>query len=256
MVFRFLYRDIFSSKKSTKKRDKMIILTCSSKSHNIKRKRAKEEKEIEMQKKILYLNKPETQTLYEVIYKDKSNKRRRNIAIFELTKYCALRASEVSMMKLDDYDRDNELIFCQRLKGSNSNMLKIVDKHVLCALEDYICEREYYEIKSPYMFPSQKGTPISRQRLDALMKHYCSLAGNISGDKMHMHVLRHTRAIELAEAGFDVDDIQFWLGHKNPSNTFKYLSYTASLKNRMFRTLESIEEGQYKSRYRSTEIYK
>lgn len=202
-----------------------------------------------MQKRILYLNKTETKALYEMIYKDKSAKRRRNIAIFELAKYCALRVSEISMMRLDNYDRENEIIFCQRLKGSNPNMLKIVDKHVICALEDYICEREYFEIQSPYMFPSQKGTPISRQQLDALMKYYCALAGNIAKDKRHMHVLRHTRAIELAESGFDVDDIQFWLGHKNPANTFKYLSYTSSLKSQMFEKLADQEQGKYKLRY-------
>ena len=33
-------------------------------------------------------------------------------------------------------------------------------------------------------------------------------------EKRHIHVLKHTRAIDLAELDLDLDDVQFWLGHK------------------------------------------
>lgn len=198
---------------------------------------------------IKHLTPSETRLLYAEIYRDKSKHRLRNIAIFELAKYCALRASEISIMKLDSYDRENHNIYCYRLKKSDSNTLKIVDKHVLKALEDYLCEREYYEIESPYLFVSQKGCPISRQRMDALMKYYCQNINTIPLNKRHMHILRHTRAVELAESGFDVDDIQYWLGHKNSENTFKYLSFTTTLKRQLFFKLEEIEAGEYTLRF-------
>lgn len=199
--------------------------------------------------KMAYLTKHETELLFREIYQERGIHRKRNIAIFEVAKYCALRASEISNLRIDYYDREEKEIFCSRLKGSNSNTLKIVDAHVVKALNDYLDERTALAIDSPYLFVSQKGTPISRQRLDAMIKHYCQEAKYIYPSKWHMHVLKHTRAIELAELEFDVDEIQFWLGHKNVENTFKYLAFTTTLRKKMFNKLALLEEGEYAERY-------
>lgn len=196
-----------------------------------------------------HLTPSETELLFRQIYSEKGIHRIRNIAIFEVAKYCALRASEITSMKLSYYDRNTRQIYCPRLKGSNANTLKIVDFHVVNALNNYLDERELLSIDSPYMFVSQKGSPISRQRLDALMKHYCKNAQYIYPSKWHMHVLKHTRAVELAELEFDVDDIQFWLGHKNAENTFKYLAFTTTLRKHMFNRLSLLEGGSCTDRY-------
>lgn len=195
-----------------------------------------------------YLSQEEKQLLFQEIYKEPNIHRKRNIAIFELALYCGLRASEITQMRLDDYDRSSHVIHCRRLKNSNSNTLRIVDLHIIKALDDYLLERDQMSASCSALFISQKGTPISRQRLDAIMKHYCSNT-NIHPSKWHMHVLRHTRAIELAELQFDVDDIKYWLGHKNVKNTFKYLEYTANLKRHLFDKLSSWEGGAYEDRF-------
>ena len=44
------------------------------------------------------------------------------------------------------------------------------------------------------------------------------------------------------ECGIDVDDIQFWLGHKNVANTFIYLEYTPILRNQLFERLQLLEK--------------
>lgn len=74
------------------------------------------------------------------------------------------------------------------------------------------------------------------------MKQYCKQAQYIHPSKWHMHVLKHTRAVNLAECGIDVDDIQFWLGHKNVANTFIYLEYTPILRNQLFERLQLLEK--------------
>ncbi len=196
-----------------------------------------------------YLTTKEQEMLFEQIYKEKGRHRKRNIALFEIAKYCALRASEITHLQLSDYNRYNKTIHCKRLKGSNSNTLKIVDAHVLKALDDYIDERSCLSIESSYLFISQKGTPISRQRMDAMIKHYCRLTNYIPPEKSHMHVLRHTRAIELTELEFDIDDVQYWLGHKNSENTFKYLEYTSVLRKALFNRLAQLEQHSYENRY-------
>lgn len=195
--------------------------------------------------KTSYLNQWETSELFEEIYVEQSLHQMRNIAIFEIAKYCALRVSEITNMQLSDYDPYKKTIFCNRLKGSNKNMLKIVDPSVYGALDHYLEIRLKVKNDSKYMFLSQKGTQISRQRLDQLMKHYCS-GTHIPAEKQHFHVLKHTRAVELAEYGFDVDDIQYWLGHKSVQNTFIYLQYTTMIRKRLFIQLQKLEGGKTK----------
>lgn len=196
-----------------------------------------------------YFTAKEKELLFKQIYCEEGIHRRRNIAIFEVAKYCALRASEISNLKIDFYDRNSSTLYCQRLKGSNSNTLVIVDPYVRKALNDYLDERKNLSFSSSNLFISQKGGPISRQRMDAMIKHYCRNTKVIPKDKWHMHVLRHSRAIELIEFGFDVDDVQYWLGHKNSENTFKYLEFTPALKKALFNKLALLENGSYEDRY-------
>lgn len=196
-----------------------------------------------------YLIQSEKELLFQEIYNDQTKHRKRNIAIFEVALYCALRASEVSILSIQNYNRITHEMRCRRLKGSKSNTLKIVDEYVIKALDDYLEERLSMDTTNNALFISQKGTPISRQRLDALMKQYCEKAKFIPEDKWHMHVLKHTRGIDLAEQEIDLYDIQFWLGHKNIQNTLIYLDHTTVLKRRLFNNLASLEGGNYKNRY-------
>lgn len=200
-----------------------------------------------------YLNTWELNELFYAVYHDDCKHRCRNIAIFEVAKYCALRVSEITNMRIDDYDPFKKIILCNRLKGSNTNLLRIVDPNVYKALDNYLMDRSRFKSSLPNMFLSQKGTPISRQRLDRLMKYYCSKT-HIQPEKWHFHVLKHSRAVELAEYGLDVDDIKFWLGHRNIQNTFVYLQYTTALKRTLFLQLQKIEgkEGKRWNRKLST----
>jgi hypothetical protein len=61
------------------------------------------------------------------------------------------------------YDWDRKTLFCYRLKGSHANTIKIVDLHVVKALEDYLKERTERGIDSPYLFISQKMNEISQE---------------------------------------------------------------------------------------------
>ena len=75
------------------------------------------------------------------------------------------------------------------------------------------------------LFPSRNCNPISRDRLDELMKNYCRRAG-IPAEKAHMHSLKHACGTHLSEMGKDVAVIRDWLGHRNVQNTMIYLEVT------------------------------
>lgn len=193
---------------------------------------------------IKYLTPHETKELYAAVSKDSSRYAKRNKAIFYLAKYCALRVSEVGMLTLEDVSISQKQIYCSREKGSVDNTIRIINQEVLLALSDYYYERiQMDDACSNALFLSNQKKPISRKMLDKLIKKYAKDT-TIPPSKHHFHILRHTRAIELAELGINVQDIQWWLGHKNISNTLIYLQFTTSQQDALYKFLEHKEEGK------------
>ena len=68
--------------------------------------------------KTSYLNQWETSELFEEIYVEQSLHQMRNIAIFEIAKYCALRVSEITNMQLSDYCRSVCMWSLRSLSGN------------------------------------------------------------------------------------------------------------------------------------------
>ena len=73
----------------------------------------------------------------------------------------------------------------------------------------------------PYLFPSRRGSPISRAMLDVLIKDYGEKA-KLPDDKRHFHVLKHSIATHLLDKGAELRFLQDWLGHANIQNTVIY----------------------------------
>lgn len=187
-------------------------------------------------KSIKYLLENEKTAFFHAITEDNCRLQKRNLAIFLLACYCGLRASEIGLIRLSDVNMERREIYIRRLKGSNNNTLRIIDADVYSALKTYLSYRKQMTIQSDILFLSQKGTPISRKRLDELIKKYCAAAG-IPAEKAHMHVLKHTCAISLAEHGLDTKDVQFWIGHKSINNTEIYLQFTTSQQEALYQKL-------------------
>lgn len=190
-----------------------------------------------------FLTQKEKAELFNALAKDKGRFANRNRAIFYLSEYCALRASEIGLITISDFDRTKRTIFCRRLKGSKNNTLKIVNPKVYDALEYYYLERIQKPCGNNRLFTSQLNRPISRKTLDHLMKYYCS-GTEIPREKHHFHVLKHTRAMELIEYDdVKLTDVQWWLGHQNIQNTMIYLDYTSNAMRSLFNKIEVIEGG-------------
>lgn len=148
---------------------------------------------------------------------------KRDKAIFLLAYRHGLRASEIGLLRVSDLDLKRLRVMLHRLKGSLSG------EHPLQAdearsLKAWLKSRD---TDSPILFPSRRGLPISRQMLDVLMKRYADEAV-IPKDKQHFHVLKHSIATHLLDAGAELRFVQDWLGHSNIQNTVIYTALVST----------------------------
>jgi site-specific recombinase XerD len=160
---------------------------------------------------IKFLTLDETRRLFAAIT-DKRDK-----ALFLLAYRHGLRASEIGLLRVSDLDLKRLRVMLHRLKGSLSG------EHPLQADEARALKAwlKHRDPDSPILFPSRRALPISRQMLDVLMKEYATMA-NIPPEKRHFHVLKHSIATHLLDAGAELRFLQDWLGHANIQNTVIY----------------------------------
>ena len=164
---------------------------------------------------IKYLTQAEVTALFKVI----GSKRDR--AIFLVAYYHGLRASEVGMITPDHVALDRARVWITRLKNGKSGEYPMQPNEVT-ALKAWVKARNQY---SYWLFYGQGFRPIPRRTLHHLMNVYGGKAG-IPQDKRHFHVLRHSIATHLLDAGADIRFVQDWLGHKNIQNTAIYAQIT------------------------------
>ncbi|MDQ3685640.1 MAG: tyrosine-type recombinase/integrase [Acidobacteriota bacterium] len=148
---------------------------------------------------------------------------KRDKAIFLLAYRHGLRASEVGILRVSDLDLKRLRVMLHRLKGSLSGEHPLQADEAR-ALKAWLKSRD---TDSPVLFPSRRGLPISRQMLDVLMKSYGEEAA-IPKDKRHFHVLKHSIATHLLDAGADIRFVQDWLGHSNIQNTVIYAALVST----------------------------
>ena len=168
---------------------------------------------------IHYLTQAELTTLFKVI------ERKRDKAIFLVAYRYGLRASELGLLTRDDLDFKRLKIRVQRLKNSISSEYPLLSD-VAKTLKTYLRTRTD---SSPVLFPSSRGVAISRQMLYKLMGQYGKRA-KLPQEKRHFHVLKHSIATHLLEAGADIRSVQDWVGHANIQNTVIYTSLTSTVR--------------------------
>ncbi len=147
---------------------------------------------------------------------------KRYYGIFLLAYRHRLRAFEVGMLQTADLDLQQYRLHIHRLKNSLDGR-HILQPDEVKALKAYLKE---HNSNVPTLFLSCNATPISRRRLDELMKHYAKLAG-IPESKRHFHTLKHSIATHLLDAGADLRFVQDWIGHASIRNTVIYAQLTS-----------------------------
>lgn len=102
------------------------------------------------------------------------------------------------------------------------------------------------------LFPTRTGRRLSTDAVERLVRKHAVTAAatcrTLRADKVHPHVLRHSCAMTLLQAGVDTAVIALWLGHADIRSTNAYLHADMTIKQRALdrTTPATIPPGRYR----------
>lgn len=112
--------------------------------------------------------------------------------------------------------------------------------------------REHHWQPTDPVFPSVRGTPLSRDAVERLVARHAKTAQrhcpSLTRKHVSPHVLRHTAAMELLRHGVDRAVIALWLGHESMETTQMYLHADMRIKEQALArtTPTSVTPGRYR----------
>lgn len=181
-------------------------------------------------RQIIYLSKEEVERLFAAIPRENTRDR----LLLEMIYRYGLRRREVALIRREHI---SERIWITRLKAGVSGEYPI-HPTTRRLLWQYLMERPNAGERPYLFFTRQSGKkPVSPSTIYALFRRYADTAG-IARERQHPHVLRHSIATHLLDAGWDIADVQDWLGHADIKSTQVYAKVTN--KRRETRYVESL----------------
>lgn len=112
--------------------------------------------------------------------------------------------------------------------------------------------KEPWPIESAFLFPSLSGGRLSADAVQDLVNKHVAAARmkcpSLIKKRVTPHVLRHTAAMELLQAGVDQSMIALWLGHESVETTQIYLNANLALKEEILAKTNPIngKSGRYR----------
>jgi site-specific recombinase XerD len=92
------------------------------------------------------------------------------------------------------------------------------------------------------VFLNRRGEPITRYGIHTMVERYVAklraAAPQLRGKRISPHVIRHSTATHLLQAGVDINTIRAWLGHVSLDTTNIYAETDLATKKRALATLD------------------
>ncbi len=102
------------------------------------------------------------------------------------------------------------------------------------------------------VFPNVRGTQLSPDGVQYILAKHVATARktcpSLKDKRVSPHVLRHTAAMELLQAGVDHSIIALWLGHESAETTMIYLQADLALKEKILAKTKplNVKAGRYR----------
>jgi len=159
---------------------------------------------------------------------------RRDYALLRLAVETGLRVSEMTGLTCEDVTLGTGAHVDVVGKGRKQRVTPF-SKQTAVVLKAWMKELRV-PVDDP-LFPSVRGGHLSSDAIQRLLKKYTSQAARVCQSlrkkSVTPHVLRHTAAMELLQAGVDPFNIAMWLGHESPQTTQMYLDASLELKEKI-----------------------
>jgi site-specific recombinase XerD len=159
---------------------------------------------------------------------------RRDHALLLLAVQTGARSSEITGLKQQDANLGAGAHICILGKGRKERCTPLT-KQTTAVLKSWI--KEPIRCNSEWLFPSARGERLSADGMQYIVaKHIkvaCKTSQSLKSKHVTPHMLRHTAAMELLEAGVDTAVIAMWLGHESVETTHVYLEANLAMKERI-----------------------
>jgi len=166
---------------------------------------------------------------------------RRDYALLVLAAQTGLRVSEFTKLRVED------LVF-----GVGAHVP--LTRQTAAVMRAWLAENN--ATATDLVFPSQRGTALSRDAVERLVSKYADAAAprcpTLARKHVTPHVLRHSTAVGLLEAGVDRAVIALWLGHESVETTQMYLDADLAMKERALARTAPLHVGPGRFRPRDS----
>lgn len=156
---------------------------------------------------------------------------RRDYTLMLFTVQTGLRLSEVTGAKHQDLHLEATAYIRCMGKGRKERCTPL-SKPTVTALKKWL--QEPVKGSAEYLFCTAHGGRLSSDAVQDLLAKYREIAGRVCPSllkkRVTPHILRHTLAMELLQAGIDRSLIALWLGHESVKTTQIYLDADLALK--------------------------
>lgn len=174
---------------------------------------------------------------------------RRDRALILLMAQTGLRVSEVIGLRRNDIHLGAGAHVACCGKGRKDRVTPLT-KSTIDTLREWMAESS--SKPTDPIFPARTGKPLSRDAIERRLAHHQHAAAlacpSLNTKHVTAHVLRHTAAMRLLEAGVDTTVIALWLGHERVDTTAIYLHAHLEIKEKALArtTPPNIETGRYR----------
>jgi len=153
---------------------------------------------------------------------------RKHLVLLSFMFATGTRVQEVIDVTINDFKYNTSRSVKIVGKGNKARMVPL-EEGMIEMLEGYLEEerakRVFYDRDDP-IFLNRSGTKLTRQGISYIVKKYSARARAIDSalipKKVHPHLLRHSRAMALLQAGIELIYIRDFLGHYSVVTTEHY----------------------------------
>lgn len=137
------------------------------------------------------------------------------------------RAQEIANLRISDINFKTEQVHVARLKGSLDSVQNLLKVKGNSLFNEGAALKAWLDARKPdadnFVFNSQKSTKLSRVTIFKLFRSIARKA-ELGETLQHPHVLKHTAAMLMVQAGANAFLIRQHLGHRSFDSTLAYVN--------------------------------